>query len=298
MTLEYRREVIQLEKENARLRALLDEALPSEMIPATVTHIIDADTIVVELKDGKEERVDLLYVMTEESGYPDKEKNTELGQRALDYMKKALPEGKDVYLRFEKGRARRDGDGDLQARVLYRWSEKLGNRADCTHDLIFSGLSPYVTRSGKPARGHSHLEEAEWLSRQRGRGIWKSEESRKKYLRLKKKWAHEAAGVDGWESPILDLRVSVALKDASLKEAVEFLNENVGTVEVDDYFLTDPAGVEHYNKKGNKLGGLEVKLDEFLGMLSSVMGATFSVSRNRIYLTPAKPEEKRSSGRK
>jgi endonuclease YncB( thermonuclease family) len=66
---------------------------------ATVTRVVDGDTLVVNYK-GSEERVRLIGVDTPESVHPDVAKNLPEGKVASEYTKSKL-EGKDIELEFD-----------------------------------------------------------------------------------------------------------------------------------------------------------------------------------------------------
>jgi micrococcal nuclease len=60
------------------------------LVTATVKGIVDGDTIVVRLENGREERVRLLHVKCEEGARPDKKRNTEIGKDAAGMLREWL----------------------------------------------------------------------------------------------------------------------------------------------------------------------------------------------------------------
>ncbi|MEW5899319.1 MAG: thermonuclease family protein [Bacillota bacterium] len=75
-----------------------DQATPEKYVPASVTKVIDGDTVWVRLKDGREEKVRLIGVDT-----PESTREVEpYGKEAAAYTKKRL-EKKTVYLELDVG---------------------------------------------------------------------------------------------------------------------------------------------------------------------------------------------------
>lgn len=168
----------------------------TQRIPATVKRVIDGDTILVTLKGGKEERVLVLCVDTEESVHPDKSKNTELGKKTAGFVRHLLPEGTKVILECE-GR-NRTGKHDRRSQVRFVGPLKGGHRIGevpltLGHYLIAEGYSPYSTKYGRSKRYHEQFEFAERVARKNRLGIWKTEESTERYLKLKDYWNDVAA---------------------------------------------------------------------------------------------------------
>ena len=67
--------------------------------PYPVTRTVDGDTIVVNI-NGADTKIRLIGIDAPESVHPDKEKNTEEGTIASEYMKDLL-KGKAVYLEYD-----------------------------------------------------------------------------------------------------------------------------------------------------------------------------------------------------
>lgn len=75
-----------------------DPSSPEKYVPASVTKVIDGDTVWVRLKDGREEKVRLIGVDT-----PESTREVEpYGKEAAAYTKKRL-EKKTVYLELDVG---------------------------------------------------------------------------------------------------------------------------------------------------------------------------------------------------
>ena len=74
----------------------------AKMVSATVTRVIDGDTIEVKLADGTTEKVRMIGIDTPESVHPDASNNTEFGTIASNYTKSQLL-NKKVMLEFDVG---------------------------------------------------------------------------------------------------------------------------------------------------------------------------------------------------
>lgn len=86
---------------------------PTGLIEATVTRVVDGDTIKINYQ-GNEETVRMIGIDTPESVHPDNSKNTEAGRKASNYTKERL-DGKTIKLEFDV--AERDKYGRLLAYV-------------------------------------------------------------------------------------------------------------------------------------------------------------------------------------
>jgi endonuclease YncB( thermonuclease family) len=184
-----------------------DHAIDLDKIwtPATVKRVVDGDTVVVTLKDGREARVALLCVNTEECLHPEEKKNTAFGRKTSAWVKKQLEEGKAVWLQFEPG-TRRDYHGILLAYLMVyktvRTRHKnaagevvVGERSayrNFNEILVENGYSPYYTGFGYSKLYHEAFRLSERQARQKKLGIWSTEESTQKYLRLKFEWQRSA----------------------------------------------------------------------------------------------------------
>ena len=74
--------------------------LPEDAVPATVTYVIDGDTVVCSI-EGQEITVRLIGIDAPESVNHDESKNTEEGRLASEYTKGMLT-GKKVYLEYDE----------------------------------------------------------------------------------------------------------------------------------------------------------------------------------------------------
>lgn len=89
--------------------------------PATITKIVDGDTLTV-LIDGKEYKIRLILVNTPESVHPNQERNNEYGKISSIYTSSQLPIGSIVYLQKDVS------ETDKYGRLLrYVWLEKPTN---------------------------------------------------------------------------------------------------------------------------------------------------------------------------
>ena len=129
-------------------------------VPATVTHVVDGDTIVVALRDGRSETVRLLGVDTPETVHPDKPVEC-FGPEASAYTHSTL-EGRQVYLDTDV--EERDRYGRLLAYVTVD-----GKRFN--DELLRLGYATFlvIPPNGEHARD---LLSAELDARAAGRGLW------------------------------------------------------------------------------------------------------------------------------
>jgi micrococcal nuclease len=117
-------------------------------IPAVVERVVDGDTIKVEV-NNRSETVRLLLVDTPESVHPSKPVQP-YGKEASDFVKKLLPEGKEVKLEMDIGE--RDKYGRLLA---YVWvdgkmlNELLLEKGYARVAYVFEPNTKYVDRFRK-----------------------------------------------------------------------------------------------------------------------------------------------------
>lgn len=133
------------------------------LISATVTNVVDGDTIDVEIK-GQDERVRLLLIDTPETKHPSKPVQS-FGPEASEYTKTALL-GKQVGL--EKDVSERDQYGRVLA---YIWlDDKMHNEA-----LIEKGLARVATFP-PDIKYVDRFREVQLEAQQKGVGIWSIED--------------------------------------------------------------------------------------------------------------------------
>jgi micrococcal nuclease len=127
-----------------------------------VTHVVDGDTLDVEIGDT-EERVRLIGVDTPESVAPNRPVQC-YGAEASAYLASLVPEGTPV--RLERDAVARDQYGRLLAYVYRADDDMLVNRA-----LIEQGYADAVTYGDNEAL-YPELVAAEAAARDGGRGLW------------------------------------------------------------------------------------------------------------------------------
>ncbi|RSL29089.1 nuclease [Salibacterium salarium] len=71
-----------------------------EKVPATVTEVVDGDTVKVEMENGREETIRLLLIDTPETVHPD-EPVQPYGPEASEFAKEHLPENKKVTIEVD-----------------------------------------------------------------------------------------------------------------------------------------------------------------------------------------------------
>jgi micrococcal nuclease len=106
----------------------------SSLIPVVVTQVIDGDTIVVQMPDGKSERVRYLLIDTPEIHHP-RRKKEELGELAFRRNRELLVSG-EAYLEFDI--EKRDRYNRLLA---YIWSKNKQGLLLINAELIRNGLA-------------------------------------------------------------------------------------------------------------------------------------------------------------
>lgn len=152
-------------------------------VPATVTKVVDGDTIVVALGDKTEAKVRLLYVDTPESrGNAHGEAMAE-GVKAAEFLRGRLPVGTTVKLWGPKDALDRDPYDRLLA-VPWRMEAAVigaGGTAASPADLeinvcseiIRAGWSPYWKKYGKaPDRLDAAFAAAHAEAKEAGAGAW------------------------------------------------------------------------------------------------------------------------------
>ncbi|WP_394218645.1 thermonuclease family protein [Halobacillus trueperi] len=136
-----------------------EEKQPGD-IDATVTNVVDGDTIDIQI-NGKEERVRLLLVDTPETVHPDKPVQP-FGPEASDYAKEKLS-GKDV--RFEYDGPKRDHYDRL---LGYVWV----NGENFNQQLLEKGFARYAYEYDPPYVHSASMKNAETRAKQEEKGIW------------------------------------------------------------------------------------------------------------------------------
>ena len=196
----------------------------AEDVFAKLVRIVDGDTLVVEI-DGKEKTVDLFCVKTEEYAHPDKKKNTELGRKAAEALREWLDPGERLRLHYNNDRKQsnpkkllahvysdslilqcikfkriKPGLSLFQRPSLPRTNRTYSKGLTSSSPMIFfrnisvnislieNGYSPYYTRHNIDYKKDHLFIEAERHAKQNKLGIWKTEESRKKYKTPEKEW--------------------------------------------------------------------------------------------------------------
>jgi len=143
--------------------------------PFPVLKVIDGDTIEVE-REGKPQRVRLLYVDTPEASDNDHGKLMPEGQKAKEFLRDLLPEGFLVKLEDDqRERLTRDRHGRILA-IVWK-AERRGHDLDgipsVQESIISAGWSPYWQKYGTAS---FRLDDAwsanEELAREAKRGAW------------------------------------------------------------------------------------------------------------------------------
>lgn len=129
-------------------------------VDATVTNVVDGDTIDIKI-NGREERVRLLLVDTPETVHPDKPVQP-FGPEASDYAKEMLS-GKEV--RFEYDGPKRDHYDRL---LGYVWV----NGENFNQQLLEKGLARYAYEYDPPYVHAASMKNAETRAKQQEKGIW------------------------------------------------------------------------------------------------------------------------------
>lgn len=136
-------------------------AIPSDLIPATVSKNVDGDTIHVTLH-GKDENIRMLLIDTPEDVHPSKPVEP-YGREAASYAEKKLPVGKKIYIK--PGIEKRDKYGRLLAYVFVTPSDMYN------FDVVKKGLARvgYVYNDTTYL---SKLRAAQSDAKEHKRGIW------------------------------------------------------------------------------------------------------------------------------
>ncbi len=147
--------------------------LTVQYYPATVTSVVDGDTIRVIFPEGSpfhgdEEKIRLLYIDTPEIHDNSHDRAMVEGRRARLLLKKRLKPGERVYLVSPKGKLKRGYYGRLLAIVYFK------NRDSTIQDLMIrSGYSVLWEKYGSPPEPwKGKWEQAEDEAREKERGCW------------------------------------------------------------------------------------------------------------------------------
>ncbi|WP_080802008.1 thermonuclease family protein [Arabiibacter massiliensis] len=74
---------------------------PATFDQVTVRHVVDGDTLAVEMPDGSHESVRFVGLDTPESVAPEEERNCEEGVQASDHMKSLVGKGDTLWLQYD-----------------------------------------------------------------------------------------------------------------------------------------------------------------------------------------------------
>ncbi|WLR47491.1 thermonuclease family protein [Halobacillus litoralis] len=140
-----------------------DEGKQPGDVDATVTNVVDGDTIDIKIK-GREERVRLLLVDTPETVHPNKPVQP-FGPEASDFAKEKLS-GKEI--RFEYDGPKRDHYDRL---LGYVWV----NGENFNQQLLEKGLARYAYEYDPPYVHSASMKNAETRAKQQEKGIWSME---------------------------------------------------------------------------------------------------------------------------
>ena len=138
-----------------------DETDESNMVKATVTRVIDGDSLDVELENGKEETLRLLLVDTPETVHPSKPVMP-VGKKASNFAKEYLT-GKKVKLEFDGNK--RDKYDRL---LVYLWV----NGENFNQLLLEKGLARLAYVYDPPYTHHKEFTKAQNRAKDKEIGIW------------------------------------------------------------------------------------------------------------------------------
>ncbi len=148
---------------------------PGELVPCTVVRVIDGDTFICKLENGKKERIRMIGIDTPESR-PNKkarrdakrsgrslEEIIRMGKKATKFTKRFLKKGRRVFLEFDV--ERRDRYGRLLA---YVWLDK----KTLFNELIIR--EGYATVYTKPpnVKYADRFRKAQRMAIRERRGLW------------------------------------------------------------------------------------------------------------------------------
>jgi micrococcal nuclease len=128
-------------------------------LQATVTSVVDGDTLSVRLASGRAERVRLIGIDTPEHGQC-------LAGRATSAARR-LAQGRPVVLTGDGTQATRDRYGRLLA---YTW---LPGGRDLGFRMIAEGLARVYVYGGRPFARLAAYRRAEQIGRRRGTNVWR-----------------------------------------------------------------------------------------------------------------------------
>lgn len=151
--------------EEERKEAEKEEVNFSNFIPATVVRVIDGDTLIVNLENGREERVRMLLIDTPETVHPDKPEQP-FGREASNFSKEIMPEGSRVHLELDVG------ERDKYGRILaYVWvGDQMVNEM-----LLERGLARVAYVYAPNTKHVDRFYEIQKEAQRKGIGIWSIE---------------------------------------------------------------------------------------------------------------------------
>lgn len=158
-------EEIAVEDANTAVKQTEESHEEINTIPAIISRVVDGDTLRVILHNNTEETVRLLLIDTPETVHPNKPVQP-FGPEASEFVKKLLPEGKEVEL--ELGISERDKYGRLLAYVYV--DGKMINKM-----LLEQGLARVAYVFAPNTKYVDEFRNIQEKARQNGIGIWSIE---------------------------------------------------------------------------------------------------------------------------
>lgn len=172
--------------------------------PCTIMRIVDGDTADVQIR-GKEERLRLLAIDTEESWPSAAKPVTEFGLETSKWAKSFLSSEEPCWVEY--GLEKRDVYDRLLA---YLWRKQDGEWRMYNLQSVERGYSPYFTKYGYSEHHHKAFVEAEKRARTAQKGIWdpaNERELRGKYEGpdgLRAWWDERAEALKAWDAVARD----------------------------------------------------------------------------------------------
>jgi micrococcal nuclease len=147
----------------------------STRTPATVARVVDGDTLIVRLRDGRRRRVRLIGIDTPETKRPGAPVDCG-GPEASAAMRRLALEGQGPRARGVDVVLVRDGSQDAEDRfgrllAYVDASDGAGGRRDLGHALVRAGWARERTYDGRYAR-RERYRAAQDAARRAGLGIW------------------------------------------------------------------------------------------------------------------------------
>lgn len=138
------------------------QAQEQETVKATVSRVVDGDTIEIIMPDGETESVRLLLIDTPESVHPDMPEQP-YGEESSKYAEEKLPEGKEIELEYDGPKR-----GTYDRLLAYIWVDG----ENFNQKMLEKGYARYAYEYDPPYKYQDEFQKEESEAEEANKRIW------------------------------------------------------------------------------------------------------------------------------